>query len=65
MAAALRGSAGASLKFRELVKQAREREREHRANANAREENWEVGQLLPIRKNRVTGDYDWAVPPGH
>jgi hypothetical protein len=62
MAAALRGSAGASLKFRELVKQAREREREHRANANAREENWEVGQLLPIRKNRVTGDYDWAVP---
>jgi hypothetical protein len=62
MAAALRGSAGASLKFRELVKQAREREREQRAIANAREENWEVGQLLPIRKNRVTGDYDWAVP---
>jgi hypothetical protein len=29
---------------------------------NAMSDQWETGQLLPIKKNRLTGDYDWAVP---
>src|SRR5687768_10350094 len=29
---------------------------------NAMSDQWETGQLLPIKRNRLTGDYDWAVP---
>lgn len=29
---------------------------------NAMQDEWEVGQILPIQRNRLTGDYDMAVP---
>ena len=35
---------------------------DQRALLNAMREEWEVGTLLPIQRNRLTGDYDFAVP---
>lgn len=35
---------------------------DRRSLYNALVDEWEPGQILPIQRNRITGDYDWAVP---